>query len=69
MPGEEVCACVEPDVELSADDLIEHCRTHLANYKVPRTVRLVDSLPRNSMGRVLKAALRERESAVGQSDV
>jgi acyl-CoA synthetase (AMP-forming)/AMP-acid ligase II len=32
------------------------------SYKVPRHVRLVDELPRNPMGRVLKAILRERES-------
>ncbi len=63
--GEEVCAYVESDAELSVDDLMEHCKAHLANYKVPRAIRLVRNLPRNSMGRVLKAVLREKESAVG----
>jgi acyl-CoA synthetase (AMP-forming)/AMP-acid ligase II len=62
--GEEVCAYVESEAELSVDDLVEHCKAHLANYKVPRAIRLVRSLPRNSMGRILKAVLRERESAV-----
>ncbi|MDP9475067.1 MAG: acyl--CoA ligase [Actinomycetota bacterium] len=62
--GEEVCAYVESDTELSVDDLTEHCKAHLANYKVPRVIRLIHSLPRNSMGRVLKAVLREREAAV-----
>ena len=63
--GEEVCAYVESDAELSVDDLMEHCKAHLANYKVPRAIRLIRSLPRNSMGRVLKGVLRERESAIG----
>ena len=63
--GEEVCAYVESDTELSVDDLTEHCKAHLANYKVPQVIRLIHSLPRNSMGRVLKAVLREREAAVG----
>ncbi len=63
--GEEVCAYVESDAELSTDDLMEHCKAHLANYKVPRDIRLVRSLPRNSMGRVLKAVLREGEQPTG----
>ncbi len=63
--GEEVCAYVESVAELSVDDLTEHCKAHLANYKVPRAIRLVRDLPRNSMGRVLKAVLREKESVAG----
>lgn len=60
--GEEVCAYVESDVALSVDDLTEHCKAHLVNCKVPRAIRLVRRLPRNSMGRVLKAVLREKKS-------
>lgn len=61
--GEDVCAYVESKAGLSFDDLTEHCKEHLADYKVPRVIRLVSELPRNPMGRVLKAILRERESA------
>jgi len=39
------------------DELIGFCRERLANFKVPRTVRLVDSLPRNASGKVLKYQL------------
>ncbi len=37
---------LHPDQQLSADDVIEHCRTHIASYKKPRTVEFVENLPR-----------------------
>jgi acyl-CoA synthetase (AMP-forming)/AMP-acid ligase II len=39
------------------DDLVAWCKERLAGYKVPRTVILVDSLPRNATGKVDKKAL------------
>ena len=42
------------------EDLIEHCRTQLARFKVPREVVLLDELPRNPSGKVLKRELRDR---------
>lgn len=42
------------------DELIAWCREHLANYKVPRHIFWVDSLPLNATGKVLKTELRER---------
>ena len=44
----------------SADAVIAHCRTQLANFKVPKRVEIVDVLPRNAMGKVQKNVLRER---------
>jgi len=38
--------------------LLAHTRAHLAGYKRPRELRLVDSLPRNAMGKVQKHRLR-----------
>jgi fatty-acyl-CoA synthase len=43
----------------SEDELLEHCRTRLARFKVPRAVRFVDGLPRTALGKVLKDELRE----------
>jgi acyl-CoA synthetase (AMP-forming)/AMP-acid ligase II len=40
------------------DELIEHCRTQLAKFKVPKAVTFVDELPRNPSGKVLKRDLR-----------
>ena len=38
--------------------LIEHCRAHLAKFKVPTRVEFLDSLPRNPSGKILKRELR-----------
>jgi acyl-CoA synthetase (AMP-forming)/AMP-acid ligase II len=43
-----------------ADDLVAFARTRLAGYKLPRSVELVDALPRTPSGKVLKRELRER---------
>jgi acyl-CoA synthetase (AMP-forming)/AMP-acid ligase II len=40
------------------DELIAWCKDRLAGYKVPRTVELVESLPRNATGKVDKKLLR-----------
>ncbi|HET6663652.1 MAG TPA: hypothetical protein VFG94_05320 [Acidimicrobiales bacterium] len=36
------------------------CRDRMANYKVPRSVQVVDALPLNASGKVLKYVLREQ---------
>lgn len=38
-------------------EIIEHCRAHLAPYKVPREVALVDDLPKTSTGKILRRML------------
>ena len=43
--------------------MISHCREQLANFKVPKQVHYIDSLPRNAMGKVQKNLLRERYAA------
>ena len=58
--GEEVAAFVIAHGTVDGPELIAHCRERLARHKVPRDVFLVDDLPRNSTGKVLKAALVER---------
>ena len=42
------------------DELIAWCRDEMANYKVPRSVEVVDALPLNASGKVLKYELRRR---------
>ncbi|BBZ35859.1 acyl-CoA ligase FadD12 [Mycolicibacterium confluentis] len=41
----------------SPDDLKAHVRENLANYKVPRTITVLDELPRNNTGKVLRREL------------
>lgn len=43
---------------LELSDLVNHCRTHLAGYKVPRQLIVRDTLPRNPSGKILKRVLR-----------
>jgi acyl-CoA synthetase (AMP-forming)/AMP-acid ligase II len=43
--------------DLDADELRSYVKSNLANYKVPREVEFLDSLPRNSTGKVLKREL------------
>jgi acyl-CoA synthetase (AMP-forming)/AMP-acid ligase II len=67
--GEAACAVVVPHAgaEVKEDDLRRFCRESLPVHKVPRHVVFVDALPRGPSGKVLKAELRTRYSALGQS--
>jgi len=58
--GERVRAVIVPaeGIELSAEQVISHCRQHLAPFKVPRTVEFRESLPKSALGKVLKRELR-----------
>jgi len=44
-------------------DILRWARDQMANYKVPRSVVVVDALPVNAGGKVLKRELRERRRA------
>ncbi|MFA5890362.1 MAG: AMP-binding protein [Actinomycetota bacterium] len=59
--GESVHAIIEasPGTEAGPAELIEFCRARLAHFKCPRTVDLVDRLPRDPNGKVRKRELRE----------
>jgi len=60
--GESVKAVVvcKPGEQLDEQEVIEYCKQHLASYKKPRSADFVDSLPRNTVGKVLKTVLREQ---------
>ncbi len=49
-----------PGRDLSPESVIAWCRENMANYKVPRWVEVVDALPTNAAGKVMKFVLRER---------
>jgi HIP---CoA ligase len=51
---------LRPGASATADELIEWSRAEMANYKAPRFVEIVDELPLNAMGKVLKYELRDR---------
>jgi long-chain acyl-CoA synthetase len=54
--GERVHAVVVGDV--SAEAVLDHCRTRLGGFKLPRSVEFRDALPKSGAGKVLKATLR-----------
>lgn len=58
--GEAVAAWVvlEPGASVSVEDVREYAGAHLARYKVPATVQIVDGLPRNEAGKLLRRELR-----------
>jgi acyl-CoA synthetase (AMP-forming)/AMP-acid ligase II len=63
--GEVGMAFVVPlsGAELSEAEVVAWAREHMANYKVPRFVRVVRELPTNAMGKVMKFVLRDRAAA------
>jgi acyl-CoA synthetase (AMP-forming)/AMP-acid ligase II len=42
------------------DEMIEFCKRQLARYKAPKSVELVESLPKNPQGKILKRELRKK---------
>jgi fatty-acyl-CoA synthase len=62
---ERVVAAVVPrdGVTLSPEEVIGHCRAHLAGFKTPKQVVVLDSLPKNPSGKILKRELRAQFAA------
>ena len=63
-----VYVVTRPGSHVSADDLVAYGRQHLASYKAPKVVYVVDDLPRTRNGKLLRRALtpdqaRERSSS------
>ncbi|MDF1554864.1 MAG: AMP-binding protein [Deferrisomatales bacterium] len=56
---------VKKDPALTAEALIAHCRVSLAGYKVPKLVEFRDELPKTSVGKVLRRALKEESASRG----
>ena len=59
--GETPCAFVElkPGAQTTADDIVAHCKLHLAGFKVPRTVIFGD-IPKTATGKIQKFELRKQ---------
>jgi fatty-acyl-CoA synthase len=63
--GETPCAFVElkPGAQVTAKELIEHCRSNLARFKTPRAV-VFGTLPKTSTGKIQKMVLRQQAKSV-----
>jgi fatty-acyl-CoA synthase len=56
--GEVGAAFVVADGDVGEQELVAFCRERLARFKVPKSVHFVDTLPRNSLGKIQKSELR-----------
>ncbi len=58
--GQRVAAAIvaRPGARIGVEDVVAFCRERLAAYKVPSQIRLLDALPRNAAGKLLRRNLR-----------
>jgi long-chain acyl-CoA synthetase len=63
--GETVKAVVvlKPGQQATEEDIIQYCKKHMASYKIPRIVEFRNELPKTSVGKILRRALREETAA------
>jgi acyl-CoA synthetase (AMP-forming)/AMP-acid ligase II len=66
--GEVGMAFVVVSGDVSGQDIIGWSRNEMANYKVPRAVEIVEALPLNATGKVLKDVLRDQAAASAAGD-
>lgn len=68
--GETPCAFLEvrADSKVTAEDIVAHCKKHMAGFKVPRAVVFGD-LPKTSTGKIQKFELRKRAGSATAIDV
>ena len=60
--GEAVKAAIvlKSGCEFRADEIIEFCRDRLASYKKPKSIEVLNELPKNANGKVLRREIRDR---------
>jgi fatty-acyl-CoA synthase len=60
--GEKVTVVVilNAGYALSLDDIKARCRNRIAGYKIPKALKIVDQIPRNHTGKIMKLALKEQ---------
>jgi long-chain acyl-CoA synthetase len=63
--GEEVAAVIvlKPEASVSEQEVIDYCKTRLADFKCPKTVRFVEDIPKGPTGKLLKRELAKMLSA------
>ena len=68
--GETPCAFLElkPGAEVTKEDIVAHCKQHLAGFKVPRYI-VFGELPKTSTGKIQKFELRKAAGSATAIDV
>ncbi len=59
----DLASVVRKDPNLTEQQLIDHCRSQLTGYKVPKHVYFRDDLPKTNVGKILRRALRDEIKA------
>ncbi len=62
----KVFAALREGMTLTVEEIGDFCAGKLTAYKIPRALEIVDALPRNANGKVLKRELRDRPTPAGQ---
>lgn len=57
--GEKIIAFVVLKEPQNIESILAHCERNLTNYKMPREIKIVESLPKSSVGKILKRELRD----------
>jgi len=63
--GEVAAACIVPvvGIQINKEEFLAWCKQHMANYKVPKRVEMMEALPMNATGKVQKFVLRDKLTA------
>ena len=59
--GEAVHAFVvlKDDIKTTTDDILAYCAQHMVKYKVPKVIEILDELPKNTTGKILRRSLKK----------
>lgn len=63
--GEAVVCYISPKkhAHINQEDIITHCLRYLAKYKQPQTIHFIDDIPKNTTGKILRRALKDKYQA------
>ena len=59
----KVFVSLKPGTQATPKEIIAFCKERMLRHQYPRQVEIVDELPKNELGEILRRELRERESA------
>lgn len=57
--GEEICACVrlQNNMSITLDEIKDYCKQHMAHYKIPSKMHIVNEFPKTTSGKIQKFKL------------
>ena len=49
-----------PNLNLTYQEVIDHCKKYLTGYKIPELIEFIDDIPKSNVGKILRRKLREK---------